>query len=158
DQAAREITLAEVPLTDDDGVPRISRATTVRDLPPPSSASSFGVGWDGIDGLNARVIGPPPIPGGTLALSLVATGAASRHRVGIQFVHVPSDAPVRTTAWVRVPEGARIGVDIRDGQPPGGQPANGGAALFDPTARKVVSVSGNVQASLEPGPGDWHKL
>jgi hypothetical protein len=157
DQSVGEINLAEVPWTDDDGTPRTAHASSLRDLPPPSSAS-FGAGWDGIDGLNARVVGPPPMSGGSLALSLVATKASGRHRLGLMLSGVPANIPVRAIAWVKVPEGARVSVDYRDGKLQGGEPANNGAALFDPAALKIISSSGSLKPSLARGPGDWQKL
>jgi hypothetical protein len=155
DRGSADISLADVPLTNDDGSPRGARASVVGDLPAPPS----GVGWDGIDGLNARIVGPSPIADGGMAFSLVATRGAGRHRLGVQLVGVPANRPIRAVAWVKVAPGTRVGVNIRDGRPRGGgESANSGAAVFDPPAHKVVSNAGNVQASIEPGPGDWQKL
>src|SRR5262249_30659179 len=41
DQPVREIKLIEVPLTDDDGTPRVAHASSIRDLPL-ASAQPFG--------------------------------------------------------------------------------------------------------------------
>jgi hypothetical protein len=153
DQPASDNDLARAPLRDDDGTPRTERASSLRDLPPAASGVGFGTAWDGIDGFNARVIGPPPIAGGILELSLVATRAFGRHRLGLTVAGVPENVPVQATAWVKVPPGSRISIDFQDGKP-----ANSGAALFDPTAGKATLSSGNVKPSIEPGPNDWEKL
>jgi hypothetical protein len=159
DRGTADIALAEVPLTNDDGSPRYALASGMRDLPPPPSGLPFGVAWDGVDGVNARIIGPSPVvANGSLALSLVAARVPGRHRLGLQLVGVPANKPIRAIAWVKVPQGAHVAINIRDGQSPSGSPLNNGTVVFDPTARKVVSTGGNVTASIEPGQRDWHKL
>jgi hypothetical protein len=159
DDSARDVSLAEVPLTNDDGSQRSAVASALRDLPPPPPAGlPFRVGWDGVDGVNARIIGPSPVANGTLALSLIAARVPGRHRLGLQITEAPANRPIRAAVWVKVPAGARVAVNIRDGRSPSGSPLNSGMVMFDPAGRKVVSTGGNVQGSIEPGPRDWQKL
>lgn len=155
---ARDIAVAEVPLTNDDGSPRSARASSLRDLPAPPSGLPFGVAWDGIDGVNVRIVGPSPVANGGPALSLVAARGFGRHRLGLQLAGVPANRPIRATMWVKAPLGAHVVVNIRDGSSRSGAPLNNGTIVFDPAARRVVTAGGNVQASVEPGLRDWQKM
>lgn len=157
DQGDPDISPADVPLNDDDGTPRNSRVSTVRDLPPPPSGFPFGVGWDGVDGLNVRVIGPAPIRGGSLLLSLVATRGAGLHRMGLQLVGIPANRMIEVTLWVKAPQGTRINIDARDGKSAGGL-QNTGTAAFDLSRRALLASTGTIRAALEPGPADWMKV
>jgi hypothetical protein len=157
-EGGADIGPAQVPLIDDDGMPRTSRPSSLRDLPPAPSGFLFRVAWDGIDGLNAKIIGPAPIAGGSLVLSLVATQTAGLHRLGLQFAGVPTNRLIQTTAWVKAPAGTRINVDVRDGKSRGGESQNSGSVAFDLAPRAILSSSGNVRAFIEQGPGEWLKL
>src|SRR5258705_3815323 len=75
-----EIGPAQVPMTDDDGTSRTMRPSILRNLPPAPSGFPFRVAWDGIDGLNAKIIAPDPTAGTTLALSLMVTHTPCRCR------------------------------------------------------------------------------
>jgi hypothetical protein len=153
----RDVRLADVPLTIRDGSPRNTHPSKVSDLPPAPTGFSFGVAWDGIDGMNALSMGPGPI-GGNQALSLIATRDSGRHRVGIAFVGVPANRPLRATAWVKAPPGMRINIDVRDGTPLGQVPHNSGSLFLDLSPAKVLASSGNVHASIEAGPSNWTKI
>jgi hypothetical protein len=152
-----DISPADVPLNNDDGTPRNSRVSTLRDLPPPPSGFPFGVGWDGVDGLNARVIGPAPIRGGSLLLSLVATRGAGLHRLGLQLVGVPTNRMIEMTLWVKAPQGTRINVDARDGIS-ARESQNAGTAAFDLSQRALLASSGTIRVAIEPGPSEWMKV
>ena len=152
-----EVSLADIPQRNEDSSARNAYASSLRDLPPAASAGQlFHTAWDGIVGLNARVIEPAPFAGGDLALSLVATRSAGNHRIGMQFVGVPVDRALRAVAWVKVPQGERIYIDVRDGRQSGGSVT--GAVAFDPNAGSVLSSSGSVQGAIEPASRDWIKL
>lgn len=153
-----DVSLAEVPLTNEDGTPRTARPSTVDDLPPAPSGYPFSVAWDGIDGLNARVMGSGPTGAGNPAVSLVATQGSGLHRLGLQLVGVPANRSIRVTAWVKAPQGTRINVDIRDGKARGGEPKNSGTAAIDLWPGTVLASTGNVRTSTEIGPGDWVKV
>jgi hypothetical protein len=157
DHVGRDVSLADVPLTNDDGSPRNTRASTVRDLPAPPSGP-FGAVWDGIDGVNALIMGPGPTGGGSLALSLVATRDSGRHRIGLAFVGIPSNRPIRVTAWIKAPQGTRVGVDVRDGEQRGRAPRNSGSAVVDLSAPKVLAASGNARVAIEAAAGNWVKI
>jgi hypothetical protein len=149
-----DLKLADIPLTNEDGTPRATRRSTVRDLPPPPTGG-FGMAWDGVDGLNVQIIGPGPISTDFSAYSLLATRDAGPHRLGLQVVGLPTDRAIRLTIWVKAPEGTRINLDARDGRNKTGQSANNGMASIDVTHAKVLASSGNVQTSTHAGPGDW---
>lgn len=151
-----DVRLADVPSTDRDGSPRSARDSSVADLPPAPAGSGFSIAWDGIEGLNALAMGPPG--GGYRALSLVATRDNGRHRLGLAFLGVPADRPIRATAWIKAPKGTRIDVDVRGGAELGHETHDSGSVVFDLSARKVVTSSGNVRASAEAGPNDWVKV
>jgi hypothetical protein len=153
-----DVQLADVPLTNNDGSPHSARASTMPDLPPAPTGFRFSVAWDGIEGLNALIMGPGPTGGGNRALSLVATRDGGRHRLGIAVVGVPVNRPIRATAWIKAPRGTRIGVDVRDGEELGHAARNTGSAALDLSPRKVLAASGNVRASVEAGPSDWVKV
>jgi len=153
----RDVSLADVPLTNEDGSPRSTRATSLRDLPPAPAGLPFGAGWDGVDGLNVLVLGPGPTGGGNLALSLVATREPGNHRLGLNFVGVPTNRPIKATAWIKAPKGTRLGIDVRDGQK-GAPPKNTGSALLDLWAGAVLTSTGSLSASVETGPGDWIRV
>jgi hypothetical protein len=153
-----DVQLADVPLTNNDGSPRSARASTMPDLPPAPAGFRFSVAWDGIEGLNALIMGVGPTGGGNRALSLVATRDSGRHRLGIAVVGVPVNRPIRATTWIKAPRGTRIGVDVRDGEELGHAARNTGSAALDLSPRKVLAASGNVRASVEAGPGDWVKI
>jgi hypothetical protein len=150
-----DVNLVDVPLTNDDGSPRVSKASDIRDLPPAPSGSSFRMAWDGIEGLNAVVMGPGPTGSGNAALSLVATRNAGRHRLGVQFVGLPANRPLRLTAWIKAPQGTRLGVDVRDGK---GEPQNQGNAAIDLARGAVLASTGPVRLSIETAPLDWVKV
>jgi hypothetical protein len=151
-----DVRLADVPLLNEDGTPRSTRSSIVLDLPPPASGSSFSVAWDGIDGLNALVLGPAPAGGKQLALSLVATRDTGRHRLGLQLVRLPTNRPIRMVAWIKVAAGTHIGVDARDGKPQGSQ--NFGSAMFETSPPAVIVATGNARAAIESGPEGWVKI
>jgi hypothetical protein len=153
-----DVRLADVPLTNNDGSPRNARASKVADLPPAPTGFKFSVAWDGIEGLNALSMGPGPTGGGNLALSLVATRDNGRHRLGLAVVGVPANRPVRATAWIKAPQGTRIGVDVRDGEELGHTARNSGSAALDLSPAKVLASSGNARASVEAGPSNWVKV
>src|SRR5467141_3899053 len=51
--------ITDVPLTNEDGTPRRSRFSVISDLPPiPASPPAGAAVWDGLDGLNAKIIAP----------------------------------------------------------------------------------------------------
>jgi hypothetical protein len=156
--APTDINLADVPLTNEDGTPRATRASTVRNLPPTPSGHPFGVAWDGVDGLNVQAMGPSPTDTNSLALSLLATRDAGLHRLGLQFVGLPKDRAIRLTAWVKAPEGTRINVDVRDGKANTGQSPNRGTAAIDAWRGTVLASNGNLQTSAQAGPGDWVRV
>ena len=156
--SGEDVSLADVPLTNDDGTPRTARPSTVDDLPPAPSGYQFRVAWDGIDGLNALAMGTGPTSGGNPALSLVATKNAGLHRLGVQLVGVPANRAIRVTAWVKAPQGTHINVDARDGKTRGGEPQNSGTAAIDLWPGTVLAATGNVRVSTEIGPGDWVKV
>ena len=158
ERVGHDVSLADVPLTNDDGSPRIARASTVPDLPAPPSGLPFRAVWDGIDGLNALIMGPGPTGGGNLALSLVATRDNGRHRIGLAVVGVPPNRPIRVTAWVKAPQGTHVSIDLRDGEQRGRGPRNSGAAILDLSSAKILAASGNARASIEAGPGHWVKV
>ena len=153
-----DVSLADVPLTNDDGSPRNARASTLRDLPAPPAGLPFRAVWDGIDGVNALIMGPGPLGGGNLALSLVATRNSGRHRIGVAFVGVPVNRPIRVTAWVKAPQGTRINIDVRDGAQSARGPQNVGSMVFDLSSAKILAASGNARASIEIGPRNWVKV
>jgi hypothetical protein len=154
----RDVRLADVPLTNIDGSPRIARASKLADLPAAPTGFKFSVAWDGIEGLNALIMGPGPTGGGNLALSLVATRDNGRHRVGLVFVGVPVNRPIRATAWIKAPQGTRIDINVRDGEEMGHVARNSGSASLDLLPPKVLASSGNVRASAEAGPSNWVKV
>ncbi len=156
--AGGDVSLADVPQTNEDGTPRITRRSTLDDLPPAPSGYPFSVAWDGIDGLNVVVMGTGPTSVGSPAVSLVATQDTGRHRLGLQLVGVPANRAVRVTTWIKAPQGTRVNIDIRDGKAKGGEPQNSGSAAIDPWPGTVVASAGNVRASTEAGPGDWVKV
>jgi hypothetical protein len=151
-----DVSLADVPLTNDDGTPRTARSSKIDDLPPAPVGYSFSVAWDGIDGLNAMTIGTSPTS--NPALSLVATKDGGRHRLGLQLVGVPVGRPIRLTAWIKAPEGTRINVSVRDGKAKGGEGRNEGSAAIDLWPGTILASTGNVRATTELGPGDWVKV
>jgi len=153
-----DVRLADVPLTNNDGSPRSAQATKMPDLPPPPTGFPFSVAWDGIEGLNALNMGPGPTGGGNVALSLVATRDSGRHRLGLAFVGVPVNRPIRATAWIKAPRGTRIDVSVRDGEELGHAARNSGSAALDLSPPKVLASSGNVRASIEAGPSNWVKV
>jgi hypothetical protein len=155
DTPSVDISLVDVPVTNADGTPRVSRASDIRGLPPVPSGSSFGTAWDGIEGISAMDMGPGPTGSGKGALSLVATRDAGRHRLGVQFVGLPADRPLRLTAWIKAPQGTRLGVEIRDGK---GGPQSEGSAAVDLSRGVVVATSGPVRLSIETAPRDWVRV
>ncbi len=158
ESAGHDVSLADVPLTNDDGSSRNARPSTVPDLPAPPSGLPFRAVWDGVDGVNALIMGPGPTGGGNLALSLVATRDSGRHRIGVAFVGVPVNRPIRVVAWIKAPQGTRINVDVRDGNQGGRGSRNIGSIVFDLSSMKVLASSGNARASIETGPRNWVKV
>lgn len=150
-----DVALADVPLTNDDGTPRTTRRSTVRDLPPAPTGFPFAVAWDGVEGLNVQVMGPGPVNSDNAALSLLATQDAGRHRLGLQLVGIPVDRAIRLTVWVKAPQGTRINVDLRDGKS-GSQ--NHGNIVLDASQGTLQGSNGNVQVSTQTGPTDWVKV
>ena len=150
-----DVSLADVPLTNQDGSPRNARANKVSDLPPAPIVPTFSVGWDGIEGLNALNMGPGPTGGGNLALSLVATKDSGRHRLGIAFAGMPANRMVHATIWLKAPPGTRTQIEARDGVEPGHGPRNVGSATFELSPPKILSSDGNMQAGIQPGPSNW---
>lgn len=153
-----DVRLADVPLTNNDGSPRSTRASKLADLPAAPTGFKFSVAWDGIEGLNALIMGPGPTGGGNLALSLVATRDNGRHRLGIVFVGVPVNRPIRATAWIKAPPGTRIDVNVRDGEEMGHAARNSGSAMLDLSPPKVLASSGNARTAAEAGPSNWVKV
>ncbi|HLH87355.1 MAG TPA: hypothetical protein VKX28_02750 [Xanthobacteraceae bacterium] len=153
-----DVRLADIPMTYRDGSPRSAHPSKTSELPRPPSGFPFRVAWDGIEGMNALDMGPGPIGGGNLAVSLVATRDKGLHRIGIAFVGVPVNRPFRATAWIKGPQGTRISVDVRDGTSLGQPPRNSGISLHDLSPPKVLTSNGNVHASVEPGPSNWTKI
>jgi hypothetical protein len=151
-----DVALAAVPLTNEDGTPRATRRSTMRDLPPAPTGYPFGVGWDGIDGLNVQLMGPGPVNADNAALSLLATQDAGRHRLGLQFVGVPPNRPVRLTVWVKAPQGTHINVDVRDGK--SGDAQTRGSVVLDASNGTVLGSNGTVQAATQAGHADWVKV
>ena len=156
DDEPSDLRLADVPLTNNDGSPRGSRPSRIRDLPRPPAVSDFKVTWDGIEGLSALTLGPGPIDG-RLGLSLVAAGDSGRHRLGLAIGGAPADRPIRATAWIKAPQGTRIGIDVRDGEENGG-PRNSGSAALELSPPKVLESHGNARTSIEAGPSNWVKV
>jgi hypothetical protein len=155
EKRASDVSLAEVPLTNEDGSPRNARATKVSDLPPPPVVATYTFGWDGIDGLNALNMGPGPTGGGNLALSLVATKDGGRHRLGIAFAGMPANRTVRATLWLKAPPGTRAQIEARDGVDPGRGPRNVGSATFELSPPRILSSGGNVQAAIQAAASNW---
>lgn len=153
-----DVRLADVPLTNLDGSPRHARPSKLSDLPAPATLSRFGAGWDGIEGLNALIMGPGPIGGGKLALSLVATRDNGNHRLGIGFAGIPANRPVRAIVWIKAPPGTHVSIDTRDGQEPGHAPPHSGSAVVDLSPTKLLTSSGNVQVGVGAGPSNWVKV
>jgi hypothetical protein len=158
ENGAGDVRLADVPLTNLDGSPRRARPSTVADLPAPPTASKFGAGWDGIQGLNALIMGPGPIGGGHLALSLVATPGNGPHRVGIALGGLPANRMVHAVAWIKAPAGTRVSIDVRDGEEPGHGPRNSGSAAIEVSPPNLLASSGNLHAVPTPGPNNWVKV
>jgi hypothetical protein len=158
EHVGHDVSLADVPLTNDDGSPRNARASTVRDLPAAPTGLAFGAAWDGIEGVNALIMGPGPTGGGNLALSLVATRDNGRHRLGLALVGVPASRPIRVTAWFKAPQATHMGIDVRDGEQRGRGPRNSGSAIVDLSSAKVLAASGNARASIEAASGSWMKV
>jgi hypothetical protein len=158
DSGGADVSLAEVPLTNDDGTPRVSRASTVDDLPPAPTGYPFSIGWDGLERLNALPMGAGPIRGSSLALSLVATKDVGTHRLGVQLVGVPANRLIQVTAWIKAPQGTHLSVDVRDGKPRNGVPQNSGTAAIDLAGPTILVSTGNVRTSVEPSPGEWVKV
>jgi hypothetical protein len=150
-----DVSLADVPATNEDGSPRSTRANKVSDLPAPPIVPTVSVGWDGIEGLNALNMGPGPTGGGNLALSLVATKDSGRHRLGIAFVGMPANRMVHATIWLKAPPGTRAIIEARDGVEAGRGARNVGGATFEISPPKILSSDGNVQAGIQAGPTNW---
>src|SRR5262249_43564052 len=134
---------------------RAVRPISVRELPQVPPGAPYPVGWDGIEGLDAKIVGAAPIPGGGALLSLVATRNAGRHRLGMGFSGMPPGQPMQATAWVKVPTGTYVSMDIRDTQ---GSGPSRGTFTFDPRSLKTLSSAGPVKTSLQAGPGEWTKI
>ncbi len=56
----RDVPLADVPLTNEDGSPRGARPSKVSDLPHPPIVPPFSVGWDGLEGTQRADLGFRP--------------------------------------------------------------------------------------------------
>jgi hypothetical protein len=155
---ASDVRLADVPLTNLDGSLRSARATKLSDLPAPPAVAPFSAGWDGIEGLNALILGAGPTGGGNQALSLVATRDNGRHRLGISFAGFPTNRPVHAIAWIKAPPGTRVSVDARDAETPGHPSQNGGWAATEVSPPKLLGSRGNLHATIGPGPSNWAKM
>jgi hypothetical protein len=155
---ATDVLLADVPLTNEDGSPRNAQPSKVSDLLHPPIVPPFSVGWDGIEGLNALIMGSGPTGGGNLALSLVATRDIGRHRLGLAFAGLPVNRPVHAVAWIKAPQGTRIKIDARDGESPGHPAQNSGSATIELSPPKVLASSGDVRAEVGAGPSNWVKI
>jgi hypothetical protein len=155
---AGDVRLADAPLTNEDGSPRSTRASKISDLFHPPILPSFAAGWDGLEGLNAVVMGPGPTGGGNLAVSLVATRDAGRHRLGLFIARIPPNRPLHATAWIKAPQGTHIAIDARDGQDPGHPAPHVGTAVLELSPPKVLASSGNMHTAIGAGPSDWVKI
>jgi hypothetical protein len=153
-----DVRLTEVPLTNEDGSPRSTRASKVSDLLHTPVVPPFATGWDGLERLNALVMGPGPTGGGNLALSLVATRDTGYHRIGLAFARIPAQRPIHAIAWIKAPQGTRIRIDARDGQESGHPAPHNGSAVIELSPPKVLSSSGDVRALIGSGPSNWVKI
>jgi hypothetical protein len=155
---ASDVRLADVPLTNQDGSPRNGRPSKISDLPNPPVVRPFHLGWDGLQGVNALIMGPGPTGGGNLAVSLVAIHDPGPHRLGLAIAGLPENRPVHAIAWIKAPPGTRINVDVRDGAVSGHAPRNSGTAALELSPPKVLASTGNVHAGVTGGPSDWAKI
>lgn len=155
---ASDVRLADVPLTNQDGSPRSGRLSKISDLPNPPAVQSFHLGWDGLQGINALIVGPGPTGGGNLAVSLVATRDPGPHRLGLAIVGLPANRPVHAIAWIKAPPATRIDVDVRDGKESGHGPRNTGTATLELSPPKLLASNGNVHTEIKVGPNDWAKI
>jgi hypothetical protein len=153
-----DVNLANVPLTNEDGSRRDTLSSKLSDLPHPPIVPTLSIGWDGIEGLNALIMGPGPTGGGNLALSLIATRDNGRHRLGITFAGLPAKQTVHAIIWLKALSGTRVIVEVRDGIEPGRGPSNIGMAMLDLSGLKVLALNGNIHTEIGIGPSNWVKI
>jgi hypothetical protein len=147
----------EYPKEPESSGPIITEETALAELPQPPTV---GFKFIGMQGLNAAVEGTDSVIAGQPILRLVAIPTAGRHYFATQSTALNKDQVYRVTTWVKADGGLLVEMQVSDElSPRGPTPANYGTVLFDPTVRRVLSVSGPLKGrGARQGPGGWQEL